>query len=223
MAGHGAGAGQVAARAPRRGLSPDRGRAAGGHRPGARSARLLARARRDPPRHQARQRAGERDGRGQDLGLRHRAPRALARAAGRRGGGHALLHGARAVRGPRGRRAHRHLRRRRDGLRGAVRQEPVLGNRRRPGRADPAHAAAAAELDRPAAAGRARRRTRQGARQGSGRALRQRARISRGAARRVQAERRRRQPRRAAPGDQGWASRRAAGAAAQVAGGAVRG
>jgi len=37
----------------------------------------------------ARQRAAERDGRGQDLGLRHRAPRALARAAGRRGGGHA--------------------------------------------------------------------------------------------------------------------------------------
>ena len=86
----------------------------GDHPPDARRPRLLARAGRDPPRHQARQHPHQRRRPHQDHRLRHRAHRHLHAHGDGRHRGHAALHGARAVRRPGGHAPHRPLPGRRD-------------------------------------------------------------------------------------------------------------
>ena len=99
--------------------------------------RVLAFARRHPPRHQAGQPPDQRDGGGEDQRLRHRPARAVASHADGRGARHAVLHGARAVRRPDRRRTERRLLGGGDRLRGAHRPPALRGPGRRPDAPDP--------------------------------------------------------------------------------------
>ena len=129
-----------------------------------RRSRARPRARRRAPRRQARQRpAGARRHRARAR-LRHRLARRARRDRRRPHARHALLHGARDLPGRPADAGHRRLGRRRDGLRGAHRREPVP--RAHAGRAARASQAPAALARRPAARppARAQRRVRPGAR-----------------------------------------------------------
>ena len=163
---------------------------AGGHRADhdadPRRARLLAQARRRPPRHQARERHPARRRRRQGRRLRHRAHRVVEHDAGRHGDGHAELHVARADHGIARRRALRPLLRRRHPVPVPDGRAPVqrLGDRHHAQGAG-GRSAAAFALQR-AGAGRDGRRRAEGAREAARRALPER----RGVRRRVAHRRR---------------------------------